>query len=627
MPEPVELHSIWTHDGVYYPLNDDTSRFVLTTTPGNLGLPPIEFITERRYKQDGVKEVAYRLEARHFYLTHRFETKSREEVFARRTELLDIVRPNRAIYPDTAPALITYIFATEDGTVQRALQGRTLTPRFEATDPETWDEFAFEYVLEIECWEPSLYDPDEQSFSVPSAAATELAFPIDFPIWFEDNNIIASGAVPYVGNWYSYPILRVTGPCTSFTVTHEELDKHIYFLGAVIPGEVVEVDLYNRTVTSDVSGDRFAELGPLSDLQAFRLEPTPVVPQNTILFYAPGSSSILASYDSSNQTEDPQLRGYSAAGGTTTSSPQTGTGGGVGDVGTGDAWQGQSFQVTGGQLSQFSFILGVSGGAPVGRILWDIRTDNAGAPSTTSLANGAMTPTASATNTVNIAEGPILISATTYWLVLHVETIQVAGNYWLWRSQNPGTYPDGNRSTSVGGVIWTPNAQDFDFTLITSAIVVNDELAQSFQLANDASIGSVTLLLKKTGTPSGTLTFRLETDSGGTPSGTLVDPAATDTLAESSLTTAYSTYTFEFSSGVALVGSLTYWLVLETDRAASNTNYVEWGAGTSNDYADGQLMGSQASTWTPLSMDGVFQVIAETTVGLVVNFLNRYIGI
>lgn len=632
-----ELHEIITYDGgIYYPLNDGENRFVLTTTPGNLGLPDFEWITERRYKQDGVSEVSFRAEPRHFYIEHRYQGAGREAFFAARTALLNAVRPNRAIFPDPKPALLTYIFVMEDGT-QRALQGRAQTPKFPATETDTWDEWGFTNVLEIECWEPSIYDPDEQTYDVPATAATELAFPISFPIYFQDDNIIASGVVPYVGNWYSYPTLRVTGPCTSFTVVHQELNKFIYFLFPVISGETVTIDLYNRTVLSsltDAFGDpvnRFADLGPLSDLQAFRLEPDPVVAQNTIDFYAPGSSSILASYDSSNQSEDVQLQGVSGAGATESSGAQVGVNALIGTDGAGAlTWRAQSFTCTTGTLSQITFTLVSNLGSPSDGLTWKICTDNAGVPSTTILDSGALAaPTASALNTIPVSSGTVLMAGTTYWLVLHTTTTQPISTGYRWSWANPGSYANGNGATSAdNGATWTANPTfDSTFSITTSAIVANTELAQSFILSDTASIGSVTLLLKKTGTPAGTLTFRLETDSGGTPSGTLVDAAATDTLAESSLSTAYDNYTFEFASGVELMAGLTYWLVLETSRSASNTNYVEWGAGSVNDYANGELQGLQSAVWTPLSLDGCFSVIAESTVGLEVAWVNRYIGI
>lgn len=630
-----ELHEIITYDGgIYYPLNDGENRFVLTTTPGNLGLPDFEWITERRYKQDGVSEVSYRAEPRRFYIEHRYQGAGREAFFAARTALINAVRPNRAIFPDPKPALLTYIFVMEDGT-QRALQGRAQTPKFPASETDSWDEWGFSNVLEIECWEPSLFDPNEQTYDVPATAATELAFPISFPIYFLDDNIIASGVVPYVGNWYSYPTLQVTGPCTSFTVVHQELNKFIYFLFPVISGETVTIDLYNRTVLSSLTdgfGDpinRFADLGPLSDLQAFRLEPQPVVAQNTLDFYAPGSSSILASYDSSNQSEDVQLQGLSGAGATESSGAQTGTNISIGTVGGTTLWRAQSFTCTTGTLSQLTFTLRANTGAPTGGLTWQIVTDNAGVPGTTILAAGAIAaPTASALNTVPVTGGPVLMASTTYWLVLFPTVAQPNGNAWNWDGTGAGTYPNGNVATSSNdGATWVAAAAfDVTFSITTAAIVPNTELAQSFVLSDTASVGSVTLLLKKTGTPAGTLTFRLETDAGGTPSGTLVDAAATDTLAESSLITAYSTYTFEFASGVTLSGGLTYWLVLETDRSASNTDYVEWGAGSVNDLPNAELQGLQSAVWTPLSLDGCFSVIAESTVGLEIIYLNRFIG-
>lgn len=47
-----ELINLETADGENYSMRDGGARFVLST-PGNMGLPPIRFITQKGYKQDG----------------------------------------------------------------------------------------------------------------------------------------------------------------------------------------------------------------------------------------------------------------------------------------------------------------------------------------------------------------------------------------------------------------------------------------------------------------------------------------------------------------------------------------------------------------------------------------------
>lgn len=141
-----------------------------------------------------------------------------------------------------------------------------------------------------------------------------------------------------------------------------------------------------------------------------------------------------------------------------------------------------------------------------------------------------------------------------------------------------------------------------------------DKLGQSFQVTGTQTVKTVDLYLKKVGSPAGTMTLRIETDSAGSPSGTLADANLTTTLAESSLSTSYADVTFTFSTAASISGSTTYWLVLSTDRAASETNYVQWGAdGSTPGYASGEMKSEASSSWSAESADAVFDVVGEGT--------------
>lgn len=140
-----------------------------------------------------------------------------------------------------------------------------------------------------------------------------------------------------------------------------------------------------------------------------------------------------------------------------------------------------------------------------------------------------------------------------------------------------------------------------------------DKLAQSFEMSGGETMQSARLWLRKVGSPSGTLTLRVETDNAGSPSGTLVDANATATLTESGLGTSYGWGEFTFPAGFALSGGTTYWLVLSTSRTGNETNYIEWGAdGSTPSYADGEMKHERAATWTAESKDAVFQIYIDS---------------
>jgi hypothetical protein len=139
-----------------------------------------------------------------------------------------------------------------------------------------------------------------------------------------------------------------------------------------------------------------------------------------------------------------------------------------------------------------------------------------------------------------------------------------------------------------------------------------DKLAQSFQIGSAAQISRARLYLKKTGSPAGTLTVRIETDSAGDPSGTLAHTNATTTGLESALTTSYALIDFGFTR-FELTADTTYWLVLSTDRGASGTDYISWGADTSSPaYSLGEMKSEQAAAWGSESADAVFSVLTPT---------------
>lgn len=139
-----------------------------------------------------------------------------------------------------------------------------------------------------------------------------------------------------------------------------------------------------------------------------------------------------------------------------------------------------------------------------------------------------------------------------------------------------------------------------------------DRIAQSFQVSGSEAIGSVNLYLKKTGLPAGTLTLRIETDNAGAPSGTLVNTGVTATLPESSLTTEYDMHTFQLSSPASLSSTTTYWIVLSTNRTASDTDYIQWGIDNTPGYANGTFAYESSSAWNNVSADAIFEMFPSS---------------
>ena len=336
--------------------------------------------------------------------------------------------------------------------------------------------------------------------------------------------------------------------------------------------------------------------------------------RKTLAYISNTTGGTIASYSSANHDQGVPLRGGTGSGSTTTPYSGTADGQGIGGVSSGQDWAwGQSFQITAGTLTQFTFNLRANTGTPTGTLTWQICADSGSAPGTV-LATGTLTPTASATNTVAVPDGLFLAASTTYWLVLKSTSAQSNGNYWSWYASTSSAYASGNASLSTnGGSSWSAlSTVDMACSITTVATTPFDRLAQSFNVGSTSTVDYATLYLRKFGTPTGTLTLRIETDSAGAPSGTLAHANATVNVSESSLSTSYSNLTFGFTD--FSLSSGTYWLVLSTDRTASSSNYVVWGAdGSSPGYASGNLSTYSGSYSADTGRDMIFSVEGPTT--------------
>jgi hypothetical protein len=267
----LELHSIITSDNVRYELNMTGKARAVTETPRGLGLPPVQYDTQRGYLQDGETEIAYYLKPRAFSLAIAHSGCSRDDYWQLRSQILDIVRPNRG-------EALTYIFRNTQG-AQYAIVARATTPAFEdVPDSQTWDEWGFSALLDLQAFDPVLFDPRLSTvpmslISTPSA----LIFPITFSIFFGGGAVIYEGTTSYVGTWYAYPTITITGPCTSALIIHQQTGYQLSYPVAIDAGESVTFDLPDKEVTSTTKGNRTGFLAPSSDLFQFRLEPAPIV--------------------------------------------------------------------------------------------------------------------------------------------------------------------------------------------------------------------------------------------------------------------------------------------------------------------------------------------------------------
>jgi hypothetical protein len=279
---------------------------------------------------------------------------------------------------------------------------------------------------------------------------------------------------------------------------------------------------------------------------------------------------------------DVYLYGPGGAGGTTTVATVNSSGSTLGTT-SAEFWPAQTFQVVSGTLSQFTIKFGPNTGSPTGTVSWEIDSDNVSIPGTI-LVSGTFTPTPNATNTITVVGGPFLSANTTYWLVLKPTTTQATNTFWTLRDDLTNPYASGQKvDSSQAGTTWiVRTSEDLSITVTTVAGAapanqINYNLAQSFNVGSNVSVSTIGLYLKKSGSPTGTLTLRVELDSGNIPSGVLAFSQGSATYSESSLSTSYGYANFTFSPALVITTGNTYWLNLSTSRVDA-TNYIAWGA-------------------------------------------------
>lgn len=121
-------------------------------------------------------------------------------------------------------------------------------------------------------------------------------------------------------------------------------------------------------------------------------------------------------------------------------------------------------------------------------------------------------------------------------------------------------------------------------------------VGQSFQLPMDGGVTKVSIYTgNDTGTPTGVVTLRIETNNAGFPSGTLVHVSATQTNADCK---SIGWHEFVFSENIDLAALTTYWVVLDCDNQSDSNQYFNIGDDNLNNlYANGLTVQKYDGTW------------------------------
>jgi hypothetical protein len=262
--------------GVVY--NFDTSDRFLISEEG-LGLPPINYITQKGPYQHGETLLDYRLGTRTIQLIVRQDSCNRYDYWSNRAALLDAIRPNYQLLNNFNPGTLRK--KLPDGSIRSIDVVIDEGPTFVARSTDTWDEYGYTETLRFIAHDPTFYDPTKITTTwdvlVDPALPLHTAFPITFPITLGPTAYAVTKAITYTGSWLAYPKITITGPMNGFMILNSATGEYIEINYIISAGEVVTIDLPygNKTITSSLGTNLIGTCSTGSDLSTFHIAPTP----------------------------------------------------------------------------------------------------------------------------------------------------------------------------------------------------------------------------------------------------------------------------------------------------------------------------------------------------------------
>jgi hypothetical protein len=272
----MEFTDYITPTGVVYNFDLD-DRFIMSEE--GLGLPPIEYITQKGPFQHGETLVDFRLKPRTIQMIIRQDTCDRYAYWSARAALLDAIRPNYNSLNNLASGTLRK--KLPDGTIRSINVAIEEGPIFVARSPDTWDEFGYTETLRFIAHDPTFFDPTSIATTwdalVDPALPAHTVFPITFPITLGPTAYAVAKTITYTGTWLTYPTITITGPMNGFLILNSATGEYIELNYIIASGEVVTISLPygNKTITSSLGTDLIATCLTSSDLSTFHLAPAP----------------------------------------------------------------------------------------------------------------------------------------------------------------------------------------------------------------------------------------------------------------------------------------------------------------------------------------------------------------
>jgi hypothetical protein len=289
----IELTEYVAPDGEVFRFNSGT-KFVLTEE--GLGMPNIQYITQKGPFQHGESILGYALEPRIIQMLVRQNGCSRADYWANRRAILTMLRPNHHALNSFGPGILRKIFG--DGSVREIKVHVAEGPSFSARSLDKWDEWSWQEAIRFVAPDPTFYDPTLKTSTASLDTTNHLTFRnaitgptapglIFYNNQYGDTNrqmLFESGLIDTNitctngGDWPVFPEITINGPVNGVVVNNMTTGELIRINCNLPVGQVIKVSLeygsklvYIQSTGESIIGMVSAD----SDLSTFHLEPAP----------------------------------------------------------------------------------------------------------------------------------------------------------------------------------------------------------------------------------------------------------------------------------------------------------------------------------------------------------------
>jgi len=256
------LEGLWqlvADDGTVWEMKWPTGGITRMT---GMGLPPVSYAAQRTPTRHGSSYLGFRLENREIVIGVATGS-SRLCAGARRQ-----AGPYKILNYLAGPLTIRRSMPDQEiRELRRCWYGGGME-----LDSENMFEGSEFFGIRLVCRDPAFYDTDSHSVFLVYADFTHS-------LYSSAATIDSTDGLSTDGDWYAYPTIAITGPCTNFDLQSITTGQRLRLVKNVAAAETVTIETnpHISTVTSDVDGNAEQYVPPGDDLGGFRLNPYPLV--------------------------------------------------------------------------------------------------------------------------------------------------------------------------------------------------------------------------------------------------------------------------------------------------------------------------------------------------------------